>query len=107
MSTIDDNTQTEAPADEAAQVPIRVEHVDKHFARIVALDDVTFDIQENEVLAMVGDNGAGKSTLMNVLCGVHKPTNGQLCTSTATRSSSTILRTPVNTGSRPSTRTWR
>jgi|AntDeeMinimDraft_4_1070355.scaffolds.fasta_scaffold00099_42 ABC-type sugar transport system ATPase subunit len=78
MSTIDDNTQTEAPADEAAQVPIRVEHVDKHFARIVALDDVTFDIQENEVLAMVGDNGAGKSTLMNVLCGVHKPTNGQL-----------------------------
>lgn len=77
MSTLDD-APTDASVTETEEPPIRVENVDKHFARIVALEDVSFEVEENEVLAMVGDNGAGKSTLMNVLCGVHKPTNGQL-----------------------------
>jgi ABC-type sugar transport system ATPase subunit len=67
-----------AAAESAGASVIRVENVDKHFGRIVALDGVSLAIEENEILAMVGGNGAGKSTLMNVLCGVHKPTNGQL-----------------------------
>lgn len=78
MSTLEDDSKAETETGEAPAPPIRVENVDKHFARIVALNDVSFEIKENEVLAMVGDNGAGKSTLMNILCGVHKPTNGQL-----------------------------
>jgi len=57
---------------------MRVESVDKSFGRVRALRDVSLSIRENEIIAMVGDNGAGKSTLMNVLCGVHKPTSGQL-----------------------------
>lgn len=78
MNTLEDDATAEAGGSSGSVPPIRVENVDKHFARIVALNDVNFEIEENEVLAMVGDNGAGKSTLMNVLCGVHKPTNGQL-----------------------------
>ncbi len=78
MSNLNDNTAVGTQENEMTAPPVRVENVDKHFARIVALDDVSFEIKENEVLAMVGDNGAGKSTLMNVLCGVHKPTNGQM-----------------------------
>jgi ABC-type sugar transport system ATPase subunit len=77
MST-EDGADTESGTAEGSRSPIRVENVDKQFGRIVALDGVSFEIKDNEVLAMVGDNGAGKSTLMNVLCGVHKPTNGQL-----------------------------
>jgi ABC-type sugar transport system ATPase subunit len=57
---------------------MRVENVDKSFGRVHALRDVSFTIEDEEVIAMVGDNGAGKSTMMNVLCGVHKPTSGQL-----------------------------
>lgn len=76
MSTTHD--QSAAKSDDHNEPPIRVENIDKHFARIVALDDVSLEIQDNEILAMVGDNGAGKSTLMKVLCGVHKPTSGQL-----------------------------
>jgi ABC-type sugar transport system ATPase subunit len=57
---------------------MRVENVDKSFGRVRALRNVSLSIEENEILAMVGDNGAGKSTLMNVLCGVHKPTSGQV-----------------------------
>ncbi len=57
---------------------ITIENVRKLFGRIVALEDVNMTIRENEILAIVGDNGAGKSTLMNILCGVHKPTEGQI-----------------------------
>ncbi|WP_254271325.1 ATP-binding cassette domain-containing protein [Haloarcula marina] len=57
---------------------LRVENVTKQFGRIIAVDDVTLDIQEGEIFALVGDNGAGKSTLMNVLSGVHAPTKGTI-----------------------------
>ncbi len=80
MSRADDaaaDVDAEA-AGEARTPKIRVEHVDKHFGRIVALNDISLDIGEGEILAMVGDNGAGKSTLMKVLCGVHEPTDGTI-----------------------------
>ncbi|AHG01956.1 hypothetical protein HALLA_01265 (plasmid) [Halostagnicola larsenii XH-48] len=57
---------------------ISIEHVEKLFGRIVALEDVNLTVRENEILALIGDNGAGKSTLMNILCGVHKPTAGTI-----------------------------
>jgi ABC-type sugar transport system ATPase subunit len=57
---------------------IAVENVRKLFGRIVALDDVSLAVEENEILALVGDNGAGKSTLMNVFCGNHEPTSGHI-----------------------------
>jgi len=55
---------------------IRFEGITKQFGRVIALEDVSFTVQEGEILALVGDNGAGKSTLMNVLCGIHEPTSG-------------------------------
>jgi ABC-type sugar transport system ATPase subunit len=57
---------------------IRAENVTKQFGRIIAVDDVTLDIQPEEIFALVGDNGAGKSTLMNILSGVHDPTQGTI-----------------------------
>lgn len=78
MNSTSNQTVAQSVSDETEEPPIRVENVDKHFARIVALDNVSFEIKDNEILAMVGDNGAGKSTLMNILCGVHKPTNGSI-----------------------------
>lgn len=77
MSSINQSNQPETASNEIEH-PIRLEQVDKHFERIVALEGVSFEIKDNEILALVGDNGAGKSTLMNVICGVHKPTNGNL-----------------------------
>lgn len=57
---------------------IEAQNVKKLFGRIVALEDVNLAIEENEILALIGDNGAGKSTLMNVFCGNHQPTEGQI-----------------------------
>lgn len=44
-----------------------------------ALDNVSFDIREGEVVALVGSNGSGKSTLVKLLMGVFSPSEGELC----------------------------
>jgi ABC-type sugar transport system ATPase subunit len=64
---------------EAARTPaIRTDGLSKHFGNIRAVDDVTLEIPENEITALVGDNGAGKSTFIKMLCGVLEPNAGEI-----------------------------
>ncbi len=46
------------------------------FSGLVALDDVSFDVNEGELLAIIGPNGAGKTSIFNVLNGVYRPRSG-------------------------------
>lgn len=46
--------------------------------RILALDDVTLDIQKGEICCLLGASGSGKSTLLNMTAGLEKPTRGQI-----------------------------
>ncbi|HCU29577.1 MAG TPA: ABC transporter ATP-binding protein, partial [Sphaerochaeta sp.] len=46
---------------------LSMKHITKIFPGVKALDDVSFDVKEREIHALVGENGAGKSTLMKVL----------------------------------------
>src|SRR5713226_2943618 len=57
---------------------IQIDHVTKLFPGVTALYDVTFDIQAEELHAIVGENGAGKSTLMKILSGVNADYDGQM-----------------------------
>jgi len=50
-------------------IVLRMENITKRFVAVTALDDVSMDIREGEILAVVGENGAGKSTLMKILSG--------------------------------------
>ncbi len=50
----------------------------KYFGGITALDNVNFELGDNEVVGLVGDNGAGKSTLIKVIMGVYKPDRGEI-----------------------------
>lgn len=57
---------------------IAIERVTKRFDGVTALDDVSLDIQEGALHAVVGENGAGKSTLMRILSGVITEYQGHL-----------------------------
>lgn len=50
---------------------LSMKHITKTFPGVKALDDVSLDVKEREIHALVGENGAGKSTLMKVLSGVY------------------------------------
>ena len=57
---------------------IRFEHISMQFPGVLANDDVSLEIRQGEVFALIGENGAGKSTLMNILYGIQAPTGGEL-----------------------------
>jgi len=50
----------------------------RRFGGIVAVDNVTMQVESGEVRAVIGPNGAGKSTLFNLITGVLKPTEGEV-----------------------------
>src|SRR5205807_7962400 len=52
--------------------------VSKSFGSVQALSDVDFEVQNGEVMALVGDNGAGKSTLIKCIAGIHGFDSGEI-----------------------------
>lgn len=70
-----------------ANLILDMRHITKEFPGVKALDDVSMQVEEGEIHALVGENGAGKSTLMKVLSGIHPfgsfggefYFNGELC----------------------------
>lgn len=60
------------------QAILHLEHIDKSFAGVHALEDVSFELRPGEIHALVGENGAGKSTLVKVITGVHRPEKGKI-----------------------------
>ena len=57
---------------------LSMESVTLRFGGVVALDEVSFDIREGEILGLIGPNGAGKTTAFNALTGVYQPTSGRV-----------------------------
>jgi ABC-type sugar transport system ATPase subunit len=57
---------------------LRVVGLGKSYGGLKAVDDVTFDVEQAEILALVGDNGAGKSTLVKALSGAQPPDAGRI-----------------------------
>jgi len=57
---------------------ISVKNVTKKFKEVVAVDDISFDVNAGEIFAFLGPNGAGKSTTIKMLTTLLKPTGGSL-----------------------------
>ena len=57
---------------------LRVNNLCKSFGRVVALDDVSFELGKGETLAVIGPSGGGKSTLLRVLNGLDAPDSGTI-----------------------------
>jgi branched-chain amino acid transport system ATP-binding protein len=57
---------------------LEVKGLGKRFGGLVALQDVSFDLDCGEILGIIGPNGAGKTTFINLVTGVYPPTSGRI-----------------------------
>jgi len=60
------------------KIILEMKHISKNFGAVRALENVDFEVYENEILALLGDNGAGKSTLIKIISGVHSYDEGEM-----------------------------
>ena len=67
-----------AGAGSTARRLLEVDDVTLRFGGVVALNEVSFHINEGEILGLIGPNGAGKTTCFNVMTGVYQPTSGSV-----------------------------
>ncbi len=61
-----------------AENVLNVEHITMQFGGVVAVNDLSLEVNKGEIVALIGPNGAGKTTAFNVITGVYQPTNGRV-----------------------------
>ena len=69
---------------------IRLTHLSKRFGELIAVDDLSLDIQEGEILGFLGPNGAGKTTTIRMLCGLLEKDAGDILWDTQAPLSETL-----------------
>ena len=52
---------------------LKIEHLTMRFGGVVAVNDLSMDINRGEIVALIGPNGAGKTTAFNCITGVYEP----------------------------------
>lgn len=57
---------------------VKINNLVKRYNQVIAVDNLSLDIAEGEIFGFLGPNGAGKSTTINALCGLVKPTQGEI-----------------------------
>lgn len=57
---------------------LEVNHIDVYYGDFLALKDVSIHVEPGTIVSLIGANGAGKSTIMNTICGLNKPTKGDI-----------------------------
>ena len=70
---------------------LEIRNVTRRFGGIVAIDDVSLDVDAGQIVGLIGPNGAGKTTLFNVVTRLYKPDAGEL-----RLDGKSLLRTPVH-----------
>ena len=57
---------------------IEVKNITKKYGSFTAVDNISFKINDGEIIGLLGPNGAGKSTTMNMITGYIEPTEGEI-----------------------------
>src|SRR5881396_2024658 len=68
---------------------LEIRDVTRRFGGIVAIDDVSLDVEAGQIVGLIGPNGAGKTTLFNIVTRLYRPDSGEV-----TMEGSSLLRTP-------------
>lgn len=58
---------------------IEVKHLTKKYDQHLAVNDISFSVEEGELFALLGENGAGKSTTIHILCTILEKSQGDIC----------------------------
>src|ERR1043166_1313459 len=70
---------------------LSVEGVTRRFGGIVAVDNVSLDVAEGEIVGLIGPNGAGKTTVFNLITRLYRPESGEIAFA-----GESLLRTPAH-----------
>ena len=57
---------------------LEIKTLSKYFGGVKAVDNLDLQVEKGEIVGLIGPNGSGKSTLVNLVCGVLKPTSGEV-----------------------------
>ena len=57
---------------------IRLEHINKNFKSTAAVKDMSFTIEDGEMICLLGPSGCGKSTTLSMVAGLEEPTGGEI-----------------------------
>jgi ribose transport system ATP-binding protein len=76
--TVHGNTKSREAVSVSSSELLAFDSISKRFGGTHALRDVSLNLMEGEILALLGENGAGKSTLIKTLAGIFKPTSGEI-----------------------------
>ena len=60
------------------RILLECDNISKQYGFFFALNKVSFNVEENTILGIVGANGAGKTTLIKILSGLSSPTSGKI-----------------------------
>ena len=72
------DVQLAAPRALAAEPVLRMEDITMQFGGVIAVDNLSLDVNKGEIAALIGPNGAGKTTAFNCITNVYEPTNGRI-----------------------------
>lgn len=57
---------------------LKVKNLSVHYGMIQAIKDISFEVNEGEIVTLIGANGAGKSTILRTISGLVKPSSGEI-----------------------------
>jgi branched-chain amino acid transport system ATP-binding protein len=83
-----------------ADTLLRVEHLTMRFGGLVAVDDVSFEVERGTIAALIGPNGAGKTTVFNCITGFYKPSEGRIVLQHGSANAWDTLETLTDSGRR-------
>jgi ABC-2 type transport system ATP-binding protein len=55
---------------------LKIENLTKHYEKVIALDDISLEIEKGSIFGLLGPNGAGKTSLIRIITGINLPDSG-------------------------------